>query len=292
MQQPQTTLNYGCPMWSHPQWFGTLYANSASRQHPLRSYQSWFNSVEGNTSFYQLPSEDTMLGWKEQVDGGFSFTFKLPRDISHSKNLNHNSELLAQTVKRFALLEDQLGCVMLQLPSSFGPNRFDELKQFLLSLPKDMHIAVEVRDLAWFDKADNELRLNQLLTQLSINRVIMDTRGLFACHNPSDTLTLEVQSKKPKIPTHVVATGSRPIVRFVGHPNLHRNAEFLAPWVDKIVEWQNDNISPYIFFHMPDNAQAPWLAEQFFNQLSQSYPNINSPKFDLPKCINQQMSIF
>lgn len=190
-----------------------------------------------------------------------------------------------------AMFEQQLGCLMLQLPASFGPNRTLELEQFLLTLPKDFHYALEVRHMAWFDKADNETWLNRTLKKYNINRVIMDTRGLFSCHTPSDTLVMEVQSKKPKVPAHVVATDLRPIVRFVGHPKLENNVPFLIPWVHKVAQWLELDMQPYFFFHMPDNALAPWLAELFFEQFNLLYPN-KLPKLKIPPMQPPQLSIF
>jgi uncharacterized protein YecE (DUF72 family) len=279
-------------MWSHPKWFGTLLPSNIAKSDALNAYQRIFNSVEGNTSFYQLPETSTIEGWRQQVDPNFSFTFKFPRDISHAKNINGQAELLAQCLKRFALLEDQLGCLMLQLPASFSPERAPELEQFIRQLPSQFHYALELRHLAWFDKNRNERWLNLLLQKHSIDRVILDTRGLFSCQTPTDTLVMEVQAKKPRLPTHVVTTSDRPIIRFVGHPTLEKNREFLAPWIDKFVQWSSANIQPFIFFHMPDNAQAPWLADLFFDEFKQAYPELISGNLNVPELRNQQLSIF
>lgn len=80
-------------MWSHPKWFGTFIANSTNKQKALHAYQHHFNSVEGNTSFYQVPSVHSVENWLEQVDQHFSFTFKFPREISHSANLSDTPDL-------------------------------------------------------------------------------------------------------------------------------------------------------------------------------------------------------
>ncbi|GAB5382177.1 MAG: DUF72 domain-containing protein [Aliiglaciecola sp.] len=292
MQQTESNFKFGCPMWSHPKWFGTLFPSSTSRQQPLRSYQTFFNSVEGNTSFYQLPSVESLSAWSAQVKSDFSFTFKFPREISHGSNLNAEPLLLEQVLSRFQQIHRQIGCLMLQLPGQFGPSRIEELETFLRKLPQNFDYAVEVRHLDWFDKASNEVRLNQLLTELNINRVIMDTRGLFACQTPTDTLVLDVQTKKPKVPTHVINTSNKPVVRFVGHPTLDKNGPFLQPWVDKVAQWLQEGLHPYFFFHMPDNAQAPWLASQFFDLFAQSYPTMSLSNKTIPQQASEQLSIF
>ncbi|GAA0853460.1 DUF72 domain-containing protein [Aliiglaciecola litoralis] len=292
MQFPHLPLKFGCPMWSHPKWFGTLVPSTTPKASGLNAYARFFNSVEGNTSFYQLPNESSVQNWREQVPADFSFTFKFPREISHAADINSQVELLRSSYQRFGMFEEQLGCLMLQLPPGFSARRAKELEHFVGQLPKEFHYAIEMRHLDWFDKGQNERWLNRLLESHGVNRVILDTRGLFACKTPQDTLVMEVQTKKPKLPTHAVATSNRPIVRFVGHPTLAKNREFLAPWVDKIAQWLAQDLQPYVFFHMPDNAQAPWLAALFFEELKIAHPELLTSGLDIPVIGNQQLSIF
>lgn len=285
-------IRFGCPFWSQSRWQGRLFVDSNKKQTSLQSYSSLFNSVEGNTSFYQLPNEETVLSWKEQVKEDFSFTFKFPQQISHHGALTDDIDFVDLVLQRFALLEEQLGCVMLQLPSSFGPSRLDELDRFLDHISRDFTYAVEVRHLALFDKSDNEKRLNQILAAHEVNRVIMDTRALFACRTELTPLIKEVQSRKPKVPTNVIATAETPLIRFVGHPILNENIRFFAPWIKKLEQWLGQGLDPFIFFHMHDKYSAPWLAELFFEHWREVSPQLKQPRLNLPPIDGQQMDIF
>lgn len=146
--------------------------------------------------------------------------------------------------------------------------------------------------MGFFDKSEQEQQFNQLLMEYNVNRIIMDTRGLFACQTSASDLVRDVQAKKPKIPTNVIATGNCPVIRFVGHPNIDSNRLFLTPWMHKINQWREQGIHPYMFFHMPDNSEAPWLAQAFFRWIKDEYPQHQWPSLDLPSYHSNQLDIF
>lgn len=279
-------------MWSKPLWVDQIYGRGIPGSRHLEQYAKYFNSVEGNTSFYHLPGLESIHQWNEMVDQDFRFTFKFPKDISHQAHLADSPELLHTMFERFAVLEDKLGCLMLQLPASFSPVKLPELRSFLSQLPKQFKYAVEVRHMGFFDKGENEKQFNHMLMELDVNRVIMDTRGLFACKDSKDPLVRDVQGKKPKVPTNVIATATSPIIRVVGHPDLEQNEVFMLPWIHKIQSWLEQGLTPYLFFHMPDNNITPWLAEAFFTQYREVFPDTELPQFTLPQRSVTQFDIF
>ena len=297
-----TLVKIGCPIWTHEQWFGSLFPANTAKEKSLAAYAQNFNCVEGNTSFYHIPDEKTVMRWAEQVPEDFRFTFKFHRSISHDKKLINIENDVHLFLSRMALLEDKLGCLMLQLPASFSPHQLGHLASFIALLPKNLRYAVEVRHLVFFDKSDNEKALNQLLIENNINRVIMDTRALFSCPviggpangGPAsrDKIIEDTQRKKPKVPTHVIATSETPLVRFVGHPDIQANKPFYSPWIHKTKQWLDEGKSPYLFFHMPNTFDAPWLAEAFVNDFKESYPEHPISSIALPKNSNNQLDIF
>jgi uncharacterized protein YecE (DUF72 family) len=291
------TLYIGCPIWNHPSWFGCLYPPKSSGIAPLTSYAGMFNSVEGNSSFYHLPDKTTLAQWATLLPNHFRFTLKLPRSMSHQGDLRQCGDLLQQALEHFSLLGNKLGSVMLQLPASFGPNQLPSLQHFVAHFPQDFCLAVEVRHPAFFAKGEAERRLNQLLNHHQADRIIMDTRALFACDAsqypaPQAELIREVQSKKPQVPTNVIATGKYPIVRFVGHADIEKSKHFYQPWLGKIKQWLTEGLSPSLFFHMPDNKDAPWLAATFMQDLHRLYPELGLADLTLPAEFGQQKSLF
>ena len=272
------TVRIGLPIWQDKYWQSTWLGLPPASQ--LTAYAAQLNSVEGNTTFYSLPDEKTLSRWAESVDDDFRFTFKFNQAISHEAGLNHCRELVAQQLERMSVLGAKLGVMLLQLPARFGPDSLPLLDRFLVDVPDDVEVAVEVRHLAFFAKGDDERQFNQLLLKHRTNRMIMDTRALFS--GPSDSaLTGEVRTKKPRVPVNVVATGDTPVVRFVGNNSSEDNARCLVPWVKKCHQWREEGRMPYFFFHRPDNKDAPWLAAQFITLYNQRYPAHALPELNL-----------
>ena len=80
-------LHVGCAMWTHRAWQGRFLPQSLPASERLRSYASWCNAVEGNTTFYATPARSTVVSWAEQTDADFRFVLKLPREITHERRL-------------------------------------------------------------------------------------------------------------------------------------------------------------------------------------------------------------
>ena len=259
----------GLPQWNHNQWYAPEHKDTDS----LSVYSRHFTSVEGNHSFYGLPSINSIKQWAKQTPAHFEFCFKFPRTISHSGNLLACDYLIEEFLGRIAPLEQRIGIIWLQLSQQFSPNHLDSLNLFLAKLPNHYHYAVEVRNLRLFDKATHETKLNQILLQHEVNRVIFDTRSLFS--NPaSDAETMDAIRKKPRVPTHVIATANRPLIRFISPLNLESCETYLKPWVKKVLQWIDEGKTPYLFFHTPGNENAPQLAQWFTQQIHQASPSI------------------
>ncbi|WP_066014762.1 DUF72 domain-containing protein [Endozoicomonas atrinae] len=276
MSQPPYFL--GLPMWSNRDWLGGLFPRNTSSKDFLSHYSNAFNTVEGNTTFYALPSQETVAGWKSQLNPGFRFCFKLPKEVTHTGQL-YNSDVLEQFFERLDVLKDSLGPFMIQLPASFGPSRFTELERFLRSLPEHYCYAVEVRHPAFFAKGNEERYLNRLLMELAVDRVCFDSRSLFSrpARNEAER---DAQAKKPRLPVHAIATGQRPLIRFIGLGDMACDEQYLVPWKHKLREWVSEGKQPYFFMHSPSNREVPFLAESFhdsFQDLPEWYPlNIDS----------------
>lgn len=268
----------GLPIWQDKYWQSTWLGQPPTSQ--LSAYAAQLNSVEGNTTFYSLPDDNTIARWAASVGEAFRFTFKFNQAISHEAGLSHCDELIEKQLMLMSKLGAKLGVMLLQLPPRFGPDSLLLLDAFLFALPDHIDVAVEVRHPAFFAKGDDERQLNQLLHHHRANRMIMDTRALFS--GPSDcALTAEVRTKKPRVPVNVVATGNTPVVRFVGNNSDEDNARCLAPWVKKCHQWREEGRTPYFFFHRPDNKDAPWLAAQFITLYNLHYPAHPLPALNL-----------
>lgn len=73
----------GCAVWSYKDWVGNLYPPKSQPREFLNLYSQRFTTVEGNTTFYAIPSAETIKKWVEQTPPGFKFCPKLHRQITH-----------------------------------------------------------------------------------------------------------------------------------------------------------------------------------------------------------------
>lgn len=248
----------GCPGWAVKTWVGRLFPTSTRASEFLERYARVFNTVEGNTTFYALPTPDVVARWNDQTPATFRFCFKFPKTISHDRQLLGAGDEVAIFLDRIAPLGDKLGTLFLQLPPNFGPAFTSRLLAFLDALPRGFRYGVELRHEDFFHTAHHAV-LDQLRAR-GIDLVTMDARGLHRGHS----LTIaDVRARKPKLPVHVRTTGRRPLVRCVPHEVFAECVDVVEPWALQIARWIGEGLVPYFFMHAPDDTFAPENAYAF-----------------------------
>jgi uncharacterized protein YecE (DUF72 family) len=258
----------GCPIWASERWKGTLFTTRALRQDWLRQYSQVFNTVEGNSTFYGLPKRETVERWAEDTGAGFRFALKFPRAISHERRLVEAEDETRQFLEVLAVLAkaDRLGPSFLQLPPNFARSEWPALERYLRQLPGEFSYAVEVRHRDFFDAGKLESRLDALLRELEIDRVLLDSRPLFSA-DPEDDAEAGAQQQKPQSPHRTTVTGRRPLVRLIGRNDIDAMTPWLTEWAGLVARWIEDGLTPYFFTHTPDDTFAPHVARRFHDAL-------------------------
>ena len=254
-------LRVGAPMWSLPDWTGRFLPVDGTET--LAAYTTWCNAVEGNTTFYAVPSATAVAAWSRQAPPDFRFCFKLPRTITHDRRLRHVGDELGGFLTAMAPLADRCGPVMIQLPPTFGPDDLPALVAFLDSAPRvDWTWAVEVRHHAFFPGGRFERALNDRLAERGVNRVLLDSRPLFA--GPSRTpAEIAAFAAKPRVPVRPVVTADQPVVRLIGQSDPDGTRAGWRQWVPKVADWLTAGLRPFVFVHTPDNVDSLWLNREF-----------------------------
>ena len=139
-------VHVGTMGWSYGFWQESFYPKSLATSEFLAYYAERFRSVEVDNTFYRIPRERTVLGWREQTPEGFLFSLKFPRVVTHVKMLRGCEEETRVFLERVEVLGEKLGALLLQFPYAFGSQQFPLLKGFLGSLPKEHRYVVEVRN--------------------------------------------------------------------------------------------------------------------------------------------------
>lgn len=254
----------GCPGWGMKSWVGRLFPPGTKHADFLARYAEVFNTVEGNTTFYALPTADVVARWREQVPDTFRFCFKFPRTVTHDKLLIDAGAEVTEFIDRVAPLGDKLGTLFLQLPPRFGPEHVARLRAFLAALPAGFHYAVELRHELFFANGDEEDEAVALLRERAVDLVMMDARGLHSGHSLAQA---DIRARKPNLPVIMRATGSRPLVRCVPHETFEAGRHFVEPWAGQLARWIADGKQPYFFMHAPDDTYAPENAYAFHAML-------------------------
>lgn len=261
----------GGPVWANKHWVGSLYPRRSDPSEWLSFYSEVFNTVEGNSTFYALPDEDTFLRWRDATHPDFRFCFKVPREVTHEAGLTSRTgrQTLDAFYQRLALLPDRVGMVLIQLPPGFGGDRLGELKEFLQAIPRNFPLAVEARHPEFYDRTRYEPMLDQLLSDLEVNRGLFDTEVLHGL-DPSEAHIVEAQSRKPENPGRFTATGRHPVLRFVGHDDPAPNLPRLRTIARQVADWILEDRKPFVFLHSPDDRQVPQICRHFHGLLSRA----------------------
>lgn len=252
-------MGLGLPFWGFEGWQDGLYTRDSRAGDFLRQYGRVFNAVEGNTTFYAVPSERTVEKWAAESPVGFRFCFKLPKTITHDAMLEGVEGETNAFLTRLRPLREKLGPVMIQLPPNFGVEWLPRLSNFLERLPEEYRYAVEFRDEMLAQEGTAARLAEDILDAANVGRVIMDTRPLR--DGPSDHPdVLAARHKKPNLPVREEALSVDPIVRIVHHPNSVVNERWLERWSSILALWIREGLEPLVFVHSPSNRESPQIA--------------------------------
>ena len=160
-------LRIGTAGWTIPKIVADRFPAEGSG---LERYSSVFPCAEINSSFHRSHRESTWARWAESVPSEFSFSAKLPKEITHKRRLVDCEALLDAARAEMSPLGSKLGILLVQLPPSLA---FDAAvaADFLAALRSRWqgHIACEPRHATWFAP-----EAEALLAQHCVARVAAD----------------------------------------------------------------------------------------------------------------------
>ncbi|HEY9658321.1 MAG TPA: DUF72 domain-containing protein, partial [Allocoleopsis sp.] len=199
------SFRLGCAIWAYKEWVGDLFPSGSRASEFLWLYSRRLNTVEGNTTFYSVPDSATVQRWASETPEDFRFCLKLPRDVTHGGLLTPAISGAIDFLDRIQGLGTRLGPLFAQLPPSYSPAQMDDLVNFLQAFPRDRaSLALEVRHVDWF-KPTHADRLNRILQELGVGRVLLDTRPIYECE---DNPQLYSERRKPQVPLQPVITAN------------------------------------------------------------------------------------
>lgn len=155
-------LHPGTSSWSSDDWRGPFYSAGAKPADYLREYARHLPTVEIDSTFYRIPGEAMVKGWRDKTPPGFLFSAKVPRVVTHEKQLVDCDEEFSLFLARMEALGDRLGPLVFQFPyfaKGRDPQEYESgaefrsrLQGFISRLPRDHRFAVEIRNDKWIDE--------------------------------------------------------------------------------------------------------------------------------------------
>lgn len=266
-------LHVGCAMWTHKAWAGRIQPRGVGAHERLRHYADWCNAVEGNTTFYATPTRGTVESWARQTHQDFRFIAKLPKVITHERRFVGIDAELREFLEVIDPLGPRLHALWIQLPKAFAPADVPALHHLLGRLPRAYRRAVEVRHPLFFTDPGDARRLEQACAGTGAEWVTFDTTTLFA-GPPTSAAEREAWEHKPRLPRRSEALTDRPIVRYLGRDADRETVAGWQPWVGVVAAWLREGRSPTFFLHTPDNADAPFLARRFHDEVRALVPEL------------------
>jgi uncharacterized protein YecE (DUF72 family) len=141
-------LRIGTAGWSVPAQYAANVPDAGSH---LERYAHCLNAVEINSSFYRPHLTKTYERWSRSTPEDFRFSVKLPKTMSHERQLQDCGALLDRFASEVAGLGEKLGVVLVQLPPK-SVLRKRVADGFFRALHKRIKasIALEPRHASWF----------------------------------------------------------------------------------------------------------------------------------------------
>jgi uncharacterized protein YecE (DUF72 family) len=208
-----------------------LYPPPYENASRLTYYSTFFNSIEINSSFYKIPQSATVVKWAASVPEHFRFTFKLWKEITHSKGFNFQEEAVMTFLKSVDSVQSKKGCLLIQFPPSLGKEYTVQLDKLLRCIREidsgDWNIAIEFRNKTWYNDSTYNL-LNFFKAALVVHDI-------------------------PKSATPMVNHKSDFMyIRFHGPTGNYRDSyteDFLNEYVSYINQWIEEGKDVYVYFN-------------------------------------------
>jgi uncharacterized protein YecE (DUF72 family) len=276
-------IRLGTSSFTAAGWSGAFYPIRMRQAEYLSFYSSRFDTVEVDSTFYAIPTIETVENWARKTPAGFVFSLKAPQVITHEKvlmNCDWDCEKFVQTV---SFLGEKLGPIVFQFPF-FNESVFDtpvqflsRLKPFLKGLDRfgKRRYAVEIRNKHWLKP-----RFLDLLREHNVALVLQGYGSDYiAAGLRESTMALRPRSWMPgplelfeKIDpitadfTYIRWLGDRKEIEKIttvwNKTVVERTAE-LRSWVDVCQKIKKRGVTQYVYANNHYAGFAPATIEQF-----------------------------
>lgn len=156
----------GCAGWLYEDWKRVFYPDGLRTHNYLSYYSKFFDLVEINSTFYKLPTKETVSNWYERVPETFQFIVKMWQEVTHKLNNPEILSLQTQFFERIEPLKDKIYAILFQFPPwlHYSQISLDQVNKLVKNCLLGYNYVLEFRHNSWF----KESILNQISDGQSI----------------------------------------------------------------------------------------------------------------------------
>jgi uncharacterized protein YecE (DUF72 family) len=294
-----SNLYIGTAGWSYKDWIGAFYPERMPAGKDQLGYLSeYFDAVEVNSSFYNIPPPRNAEGWIKKVseNGRFKFSMKLWQGFTHNEEYP-DSDAAIKLRETLTVLKagGRLGAVLAQFPWSFKKTE-ESLGRIsrIIGDFKDFPIIVEVRHKSW-DTEDFLKFLGDSGTGFcNIDQPVIGYSLMPTSYVTGKTAYVRFHGRNYE---KWFASGDDPAERY----NYVYNDQELAPWVERIREILEKKIDTYIITNNHWHGKAAHTALKIKNKVTgekqkipetllKTYPDLE--KINLTEPGSRQVDLF
>ncbi|MDX1951164.1 MAG: DUF72 domain-containing protein [Verrucomicrobiota bacterium] len=178
----QGQIYIGTSGYSYKGWEKTFYPRETPKRLQLEYYANHFSTVEINSTFYRLPSEKMVNGWRDRVGEEFVYTIKGSRFITHMKKLVNLGPGLDRFFDRLEPMRHKIEMILWQLPGILKKD-IARLEDFLPRLPGSYNHSMEFRDRSWLDDPVFDLLHKYRIAHVSLSTLNMPANFTVTSHH-------------------------------------------------------------------------------------------------------------
>ncbi len=143
----------GCSGYYYPAWQPGFYPEDLPKSKWFKFYCEQFNTLELNNTFYKFPTVASIKKLYQASPPDFAFSIKVPRLITHFKQLNEcDNQLNDFYASVHEGMKEKAGAILFQFPPKFIFTE-ERLKLIMDTLDPSFNNVVEFRDKSWWSTA-------------------------------------------------------------------------------------------------------------------------------------------
>lgn len=234
-------LFIGTSGWSYKDWVGPFYPVGTKAADYLSIYTGKYNTVEVDSTFYGIPRETTVQKWAEISSKNFTFSPKVPQEITHENRLKKCDQIWEKFLKTLQILGPKLGPVVLQFDYKFKfKEHFEILEHFLHQHAREARLCVEIRNRDWHQESFYEM-LSKYNTALILNDLYYMPRVVKLT---ADFTYIRLLGNRKQIPDDF------------SHARVNRDKDldWWANWIDRILDKE---LEVYVYSNNRYQGHAP-----------------------------------